>query len=325
MSINLSVLAERLGLQLLGEDVSITGVAPLTSAGPGELSFIEAQKWLAYIETYSERIGAVIAPLALASRISKPLLISETPALDVARAALMMGYRTLAYTEVGIHPTAVVDPSSCIGHGVSIGPLVVIGAEVVIGDETIIYAGAIIHERSIIGARCIIHSHAVIGADGYGFQYVAGSHQRIPHFGIVRIGDDVEIGSGTTVDRARFGETTIGDGTKIDNLVQIAHNVQIGRHVLIVAQVGIAGSCVIDDGAILAGQAGIVPHVTVGKGARVAAGTGVATDVPPGKSWSGWWGQEHRHNLLEISAVRKLPAFIKKVEAFLQAYTVERQ
>ncbi|MBF0123974.1 MAG: UDP-3-O-(3-hydroxymyristoyl)glucosamine N-acyltransferase [Magnetococcales bacterium] len=309
----LAELARQLALPRLGDDVEIRGIAPLEQATGSDLSFAEQRRWL----QQPIRAAALILPESLATMVPNlPCLISSYPAIDMGRAGLLLGLRPMQVA-VGIHPTAVVDDSARLADRVAIGPRVVIGPHVVIGADSIVHAGAIIHERCEIGARCIIHSNAVVGADGYGFQFMADQHQRIPHFGIVCIEDDVEVGAGTTIDRARFGATRIGSGSKIDNLVQIGHNVQIGRNVLIVSQVGIAGSCHIEDGAILAGQAGVAPHITVGKGSRVAAATGVATEVPAGKTWSGWWGQEHRRNLIEMSALRKLPEFMKRVEAFL--------
>ncbi|MBF0159206.1 MAG: UDP-3-O-(3-hydroxymyristoyl)glucosamine N-acyltransferase [Magnetococcales bacterium] len=312
----LTELAQQLDLPHRGADVDIHGIAPLENASATDLSFAEDRRWL----KQPCHAAALIVPQSLVEHaVHWPCLVSDQPALDVGRAGLLLGLRPMQVA-AGVHPTAVIDETAQIGDGVAIGPRVVIGSQVVIGADTIIHAGAIVHERCEIGSRCIIHSNAVIGADGYGFQFVAGQHQRIPHFGTVVIGDDVEVGAGTTIDRGRFGATRIGTGSKVDNLVQIGHNVQIGRHVLIVAQVGIAGSCRIEDGAILAGQAGIAPHMTVGKGSRVAASTGVATEVPAGKTWSGWWGQEHRRNLIEMSALRKLPEFMKRVEAFLSRW-----
>ncbi len=142
----------------------------------------------------------------------------------------------------------------------------------------------------------------------------------ITHFGNVKIGDDVHIGSCTTIDRGRFGATVIGSGTRIDNLVQVGHNVKIGRCCIVVSQVGISGSCTMEDGSIMAGQSGCVPHVTIGAGARVGAGTGVIADVPAGVTWTGWIGQPHRESMTQVSAVRKLPAFMKKVLAFIKKY-----
>ncbi|MBF0293835.1 MAG: UDP-3-O-(3-hydroxymyristoyl)glucosamine N-acyltransferase [Magnetococcales bacterium] len=320
-AMQLTELARRLQLEPPGAEVEIGGVAPLESAGPGDLSFAVGRKWLAG----ATRAAALLVPPDLAETAREmtglPLLISRAPALDAGRAALLLGGRALQVT--GIHPTAVIDPSARLGEGVSVGPLAVIGAGTVIGPDCTIHAGAVIHERCVIGARCVIQANAVIGGDGFGYETFGGAHHRIPHLGIVRIGNDVEIGSGTTIDRARFGETSVGDGTKIDNLVQIAHNVTIGRACIIVSQVGIAGSCRIEDGVVLAGQAGLVPHVTVGRGARVAAATGVAVDVPPGAAWSGWWGGPHRENLSQINALRKLPEFMKAVRAFMQGRDVK--
>ncbi|MBF0627408.1 MAG: UDP-3-O-(3-hydroxymyristoyl)glucosamine N-acyltransferase [Magnetococcales bacterium] len=311
----LTELARSLGLELRGAEVEIHGVAPLERAEAGDLSFVVARRWL----NEPCNASAVLVPSELAEEAVKlgvPLLVSRTPALDAGRAGLLLGGRVLQVS--GLHPSAVIDPTARLAEGVMVGPRAVIGAEVVIGAQSVIHAGAVIHDRSVIGARCVIKANAVIGGDGFGFEYVDGAHQRIPHLGIVRIGDDVEVGSCTTIDRARFGETVIGSGTRIDNLVQIAHNVQIGRACVIVGQVGIAGSCRIEDGVVLAGQAGVVPHVTIGRGARVAASTGVAVDVPSGATWSGWWGEPHRENLAQINALRKLPAFMRTVRAFMK-------
>ncbi|MBF0164550.1 MAG: UDP-3-O-(3-hydroxymyristoyl)glucosamine N-acyltransferase [Magnetococcales bacterium] len=312
----LHALADRLGLESRGGDVGIDTVAPVESAGAGALTFVTARKWLAEVKGAS----ALLVPPELVEEATSepglPLLISRAPALDAGRVGLLLGQRELQLR--GVHPSAVIDPSAQLGAGVAVGPLAVIGAGVVIGADSVIHAGVVIHDGSLIGARCVIHANAVIGGEGFGFEYVDGAHRKIPHLGIVRIEDDVEVGANTTVDRARFGETRIGAGTKIDNLVQIAHNVHIGRACLIISQVGIAGSCRIEDGVVLAGQAGLVPHVTVGRGARVGAATGVAVDVPAGATWSGWWGGPHRENLAQINAMRKLPEFMKTVRDFMK-------
>lgn len=316
----LSELATQLGLEHPKKDVTITGIAPLDTAGPGDLSFINTRKWLDTVNLSGHKAEAFMISEALASSLTadQPHLITPSPALHAGIAATRLGRKTLNVH--AIHPSAIIDPTAQLAPSVAIGPHAVIGAEVVIAEESVIHAGAIIHDGSLIGARCIIGSNSVIGSDGFGYEFVAGQHQKIPHLGIVRIDDDVEIGASTTIDRARFGETHIGTGTKIDNLVQIAHNVTIGQHCLIVSQVGIAGSCRIEDGAIIAGQAGLVPHVTIGQGARIAAATGVAGDVPPGVTWSGYWGQRHRNNLTQINAVRALPDFIKKVQKFMKKW-----
>ncbi|MEO5345366.1 MAG: UDP-3-O-(3-hydroxymyristoyl)glucosamine N-acyltransferase [Magnetococcus sp. YQC-9] len=317
----LTELADRLALEVRGEGVELSGVAPVESAGVGDLTFVTAGKWLAEVKGAS----ALLVPPELVEEAllspGLPLLISRAPALDAGRAGLLLGGRELRVS--GVHPSAVIDATASLGEGVVVGPLAVIGAGVTIGAGSVIHAGVVIHDHTVIGARCVIHANAVIGGEGFGFEYVDGAHRRIPHLGIVRIEDEVEVGANTTVDRARFGETLIGAGTRIDNLVQIAHNVHIGRACVIVSQVGIAGSCRIGDGVVLAGQAGLVPHVTVGRGARVGAATGVAVDVPAGATWSGWWGGPHRENLAQINAVRKLPEFMKSVRDFMKNRTSE--
>ncbi|MBF0609849.1 MAG: UDP-3-O-(3-hydroxymyristoyl)glucosamine N-acyltransferase [Magnetococcales bacterium] len=310
----LSHLAGQLSLEMRGEDVEITAIAPLEVASGETLSFLTDGR---HLEACSKAAAIMTTP-QLAAKLTMPLLVSATPALDLAKAARLLNYQELTVT--GIHPTAVIHETARLAPGVVVGPLAVIGAQVEIGEDTVIHAGAIIHERSIIGARCIIQSHAVIGSEGYAYEWDGQRHQRIPHFGIVRIGNDVEIGAGTTIDRARFAETVVGDGTKMDNLVQIGHNCIIGRHCLIIAQVGIAGSCRIEDGVVLAGQAGVAPHLTIGRGARIAASSGVAENVPAGVTWSGWWATGHKENLAGIIALRKLPEFMRKVTAFMKKY-----
>ncbi|MEO5339438.1 MAG: UDP-3-O-(3-hydroxymyristoyl)glucosamine N-acyltransferase [Magnetococcus sp. MYC-9] len=316
----LTVLAERLGLGQPTQEREITGVAPLQEAGPGDLSFITEQKWLDKVAGGPRTAAAFLLPAGLAGGLPEEhaWLVSPTPALHVAQAAMLLGRKVL--TLEGIHPTASIDPSARLGPGVAVGPRVVIEADVTIGASSVIHAGAVIHARCTIGAHCVIGSNSVIGFDGFGYEWVGDRHQKIPHLGHVQIEDAVEIGANTTIDRGRFGATRIGAGTKIDNLVQIAHNVEIGRHCLIVSQVGIAGSCRIEDGVILGGQAGLVPHVTIGQGARVAASTGVAGAVPAKVTWSGYWGQPHRDNLAQLAAVRSLPAFMKKVQAFMKKW-----
>jgi UDP-3-O-[3-hydroxymyristoyl] glucosamine N-acyltransferase len=200
----------------------------------------------------------------------------------------------------GISPLASIASTTKLGANVVIGPFSTIGDDVVLGDGVVIYqnvsieAGSVIgdgtivypqvsiYERSIIGKRCIIHSGVVIGADGYGFATHGGRHHKIPQIGIVRIGDDVEIGAGTTIDRAALGETSIGDGTKIDDQVMIGHNVKVGKHCLLVAQVGIAGSTTLGDYVVVAGQSGFAGHLTIGNGVQVAAKSAVLDDVADG-------------------------------------------
>ncbi|MBF0415135.1 MAG: UDP-3-O-(3-hydroxymyristoyl)glucosamine N-acyltransferase [Magnetococcales bacterium] len=304
-------LANNLNLQHLGEDVEVHRVAPLEQATPGDLSFIVDGKWL----QHKSQASAFIVQTKLAPLIppGHACLLSDHPPLDAARAGVLLGM-TPFDLEPGIHPQALVHPEARLGNRVRVGPGAHIARGVVVGDDCAIHAGAVLHTGTTLGARCVVQSNTVIGADGFGYEFVQGRHVKIPHFGGVTIGNDVEIGACTTIDRARFGNTTIGDGSKIDNLVQIAHNCHIGKGCVIVGQVGISGSCHIKDYAILAGQVGVVPHVTIGEGARIAASTGVAEDVPAGATWSGWWGQNHRDNKIQIVMMRKLPELIKKIK-----------
>jgi UDP-3-O-[3-hydroxymyristoyl] glucosamine N-acyltransferase len=322
----LTELAHHLNLGLPTLDADFRDVAPLQEAKAGDLSFITEHKWLDKVLASEQRAAAYLVPAALAESLQQAgiaHLVTATPAWHIATAGVLLGRHTLNVP--GIHPSASIDPSARLAPGVSVAAKAVIEAEAVIGADTVIHAGAVIHQGVQIGARCIIGSNSVIGFDGYGYEYAEGRHQKIPHLGTVIIEDEVEIGANSTIDRARFGATRIGSGTKIDNLVQIAHNVEIGCHCLIVAQVGIAGSCRIEDGAILAGQAGLVPHVTVGRGARIGASTGVAGSVPAGSTWSGWYGQAHRDNMSQLAAIRGLPAFMKKVQAFMKKWEEREQ
>jgi len=237
---------------------------------------------------------------------------------------------------VGIHPTAVIGDRAVIGRGVSIGPYAVIADGAQVGDRSVIYPHAYIgtaaavgadctiyphasiRERCRVGDRVILHSGVVIGSDGFGYATVQGVHQKIPQVGIVVVEDDVEVGANTAIDRARFGTTRIGKGTKIDNLVQIAHNVDIGAHCLIVAQVGIAGSTRLGHHVTLGGQCGVTGHVHIGDHSMVTAKSGISKDVPPKTVMRGSPAQENSLGKAQEVAIRRLPqsqATIKQLVA----------
>jgi UDP-3-O-[3-hydroxymyristoyl] glucosamine N-acyltransferase len=239
--------------------------------------------------------------------------------------------------ESGIHQSAVIGRGARIGEGVWIGPYVVIGdgarigagtrveAQVVVGAGVSVggachlYPGACLYPGTVIGDRTRIHAGARIGSDGFGYVFRGGQHEKIPHVGRCIVESDVEIGANTTIDRGSIDDTVIGAGTKIDNLVHIAHNVRIGRLCLIMAQVGIAGSARVEDGCILAGQAGIAGHHTIGKGARVAAQAGAFGDVPPGETWSGYPARPHREALRAQATMFRMPSLIRGLERLLAA------
>lgn len=234
-----------------------------------------------------------------------------------------------------VHSTAVIGRGVSMGRDVSLGAHVVIGAGATLGDRVTIDAGCVIgdaveigddsqlypsvsvYARARIGRRVRIHAGARIGSDGFGYVFHEGAHEKIPHVGRCVIGDDVEIGANTTIDRGSIDDTVIGPGTKIDNLVHIGHNVRIGALCLIMAQVGIAGSTYVEDGAILAGQAGLAGHLTVGKGARLGAQAGAFGDVPAGETWSGYPARPHKEALRAQATLFRLSGIMKALERLI--------
>jgi UDP-3-O-[3-hydroxymyristoyl] glucosamine N-acyltransferase len=277
------------------QDMRIAGVAPLAEATERHISFLANPKYAAQmastraaavlvsndLEGESDRWIRVADPyFAMASVVARFFASRPAPKGISAHAAIAASAKLGANVAVGAFTS--IGDDVVIGDGVTLYPNVTVEPGSQIGDGTIVYPQVSIYERSIIGRRCILHSGVVIGSDGYGFVTHEGRHHKIPQVGIVRIEDDVEIGAGTTVDRAALGETVIGEGTKIDNLVQIGHNVKIGKHCLLVAQVGIAGSTELGDYVVAAGQVGFAGHLKIGKGAQIAAKSAVLDDVADG-------------------------------------------
>lgn len=328
--------AAAVGGALQGDpDVRLTGIAPLDRAGPHDLTFLASQK---YAKQLAEcQAGAVL--------ITSDLVGTEGPCAtrivvpkphEAVLALLPRFYAAPVRPFVGVHPTAivaqdaVVDVDVCVeayavigagarvGAGCWIGSHVVIGDGAILGTRTRLYSHVTIYPHAVVGDRCAIHSGSRIGSDGFGYVFNEGAHQKIPHVGGCRIGNDVEIGANTTIDRGSIDHTVIGDGTKIDNLVHIAHNVRIGRLCLIVAQVGIAGSVRVEDGVVLAGQVGISGHHTIGARATLTAQAGVFSDVPAGETWGGFPARPHRQMLRGHAAVSKLPDLLRKIERVLK-------
>ena len=291
----LAELAELVGGRLEGDpSLTITGLCGVDEGRPGLLAFAFDPVALAQIE--DTEATAVVVPDKFGSRL--PHIAVKNP--RDAQVRLLRAFDPPEPPPSGIHTRAVVDPSAVIGADPSIGPGVVISAGVVIGDRCRIEANSVLGEGVRMGDDCIlrpnvvlyhgvivhnrvrIDSGAVLGAEGYGYRFEGGRHVRIPQLGTVELCDDVEIGACATIDRAAVGRTVIGEGSKVDNLVMIAHNTRIGRHCLVISQVGIAGSCVLGDGVTLAGQVGVADHVTIGAGSIVGAKSGVAQTLPPG-------------------------------------------
>ena len=324
-------IAEAVGGRVLGDAAAVVhAVAPLDRAGPEHVSFLAAARYQPLFA--STRAGVVlIAPeLAEAAGPVTTRVVVAKP--HEALLALLPRLYTTPPREAGVHATAVVGRGVSLGEGVTIGPFAVIGegavlaarawvdahavvgAGAVVGEDSHVHPHATLYPNARLGRRVTIHSGVRIGSDGFGYVYRGGAHEKLPHVGGCIIEDDVEIGANTTVDRGSIDDTVVGAGTKIDNLVQIAHNVRIGRLCLIMSQVGLAGSTRVDDGVIIAGQAAAAGHLTIGKGARIAGRGAVFGDVPPGETWSGYPARPHKEALRAQAALFRLPSLIRTLE-----------
>ena len=319
--------AELVGGKIVGDgSVALTGFAPASNARAGDLTFAEN-------DTFFDRAEQSAASAILVDGNGKT---SQKTLIQVPQARIGFAKAlTLFFPEPefpgGIHATAVVDPSAQIDPTAFVGPhcfigactkigpkvvlqnLVSIGADVSIGAETRLFPNSTIYHGVQIGARVRIHAGAIIGSDGFGYVLDAGAHRKIPQVGTVIIRDDVEIGAGVTIDRGALGATEIGKGAKIDNLVQIAHNVVIGEHCIVVAQAGIAGSTKIGNYTVIAGQVGIAGHLKIGNRVTIAAQSGVMHDIADGEKWFGSPAQPDREMKRQLLALQKLPELLRRV------------
>jgi UDP-3-O-[3-hydroxymyristoyl] glucosamine N-acyltransferase len=324
----LAEIASDLGAEVVGDpDHEIRGVQPLDTARRDDLSFLHNPKYVE--EARASEAGAIL----VADRATLPgrnLLVCPEPYLALARAVEL--FHPVDQPETGVHPTAVVADDVELGDGSGVGPLVSVGAGSRIGERSVLGAGSVlgrgvslgddcqVHPRVVIGDgcqigdRCIIHAGTVIGADGFGYATVEGVHHKVPQVGIVVLEDDVELGANVCIDRASLGETRIGRGTKVDNLVQVAHNVRIGEHCLLVAQVGISGSCRIGHHTVFAGQSGCSGHLEIGSGVVLTARTVAIKDVPDGAMLSGFPARPHREWLKTNANVLRLDSLRQKVK-----------
>jgi UDP-3-O-[3-hydroxymyristoyl] glucosamine N-acyltransferase len=332
VTFTLQELATTSGGELVGDgSVQITGAASLAEAVPGEISFFGNRKYIGLLR--KTRASALFVTPDFAEAINAAQIRVSNPTKAFEQVVLKFAPKPIKFAP-GIHASAVVDPSAQLGQRVSVQPHAVIEAGARIGDDTIIGAGSYIghetiigsacliyplvtiRERSRIGSRVIIHSGGIIGADGFGFEVADGQQQKIQQLGIVQIDDDVEIGANTTIDRARFGRTWIQQGVKIDNLVQIAHNVVIGKNSVIVAQTGISGSTRVGERVTMAGQVGIVGHVEIADGTIIAAQSGVSKSIPGGV-WFGYPAapiEETKQQIAWIRSLGKLFARVREIE-----------
>jgi UDP-3-O-[3-hydroxymyristoyl] glucosamine N-acyltransferase len=332
VTFTLQELATLSGGELIGDPaLKITGAASLAEATSGEISFFVNRKYVGLLR--KTRASAVFVPPDFAEQITAAQIRVSNPAKAFEQVVLKLAPKPITLAR-GVHPSAIVNPGAQLGERVSIQPHAVVEAGAEVGDDTIIGAGSYIGHETVIGAACliyprvtvrertrigsrvIIHSGAVIGADGFGFEMVDGRQEKIQQLGIVQIDDDVEIGANTTVDRARFGRTWIQQGVKIDNLVQIAHNVVVGKNSVIVAQTGISGSTRVGERVTMAGQVGIVGHLEIAEGTIIAAQSGVSKSLPGGV----WFGYpavplaEAKRQIAWIHRLGKLFERVKQIE-----------
>ena len=322
----LDALAAELGGVVVGEgSLVIRGVAGIREAQRGDITFLANSRYDGYL---SETQASAVICSREHDQAPLPLLQVDNPYLAFQKVVALMRPE-LARPLPGVHPTAVVSPAAVVADGVSIGAYCVveagarigpravlmpgcfIGVRAAVGEDTLLYPRVTVREECTIGSRCILHPGVVIGADGFGFAFDAGRYHKVPQVGNVIVGDDVEIGANTTIDRATTDATRIGDGTKIDNLVQVGHNVVTGKHCIIVAQVGISGSTRLEDYVTIGGQAGIIGHVSLGRGAQIGAQSGVSKSVRENDKVFGT-------PAVSLSVFKRLNAYLKRLPTLFE-------
>ena len=330
-----SAIARLLDVELEGgADPDIAGAAPLEHADPDELSIVARERYLPYVEasraglllvatgledrTPRDRPRIVVADVHAALALVLPELYPESPPEPGVHATAVVADTASVGSDVTIGPGAVIGPDAVVGDRARIGALTVVGARSTVGPDVVLHPQVTVYAGTRIGAHSVVHSGSRLGVDGFGFAEVDGVPRKVPQVGDCVIGEHVEIGANVTIDRGSIGTTRIGDHVKIDNLVQIGHNVVVGPGSIIVAQVGVAGSSVIGKGATLAGQAGIGGHVEIGDGATLAAQAGAFGDIPAGETWSGYPARPHREALRAQAALFKLPELVKRLRRLEQ-------
>ncbi len=315
--------------EVVGDNsVVITGICGIKEAEEGDITFLANTRYLPLVN--QTKASCIVTSYDVKSA-PKPIIRTDNPSLAFAKVVALFSTDSTKHPK-GIHKTAIIGKEVKLGKNVSIGPYCVIEDNAEIGDNAVLYAGIYvgrntrigqrsliyphvsIRENITVGSRVIIHSGTVIGSDGFGFVSVEGGHYKIPQVGIVVIEDEVEIGANVTIDRARFGKTLIGKGSKIDNLVQIAHNVAMGENSIIVAQVGVSGSTTIGKNVTLAGQAGIAGHITIGDNAIVAAQAGVTKSVLPNACVSGYPAKPHAQAKRINALIQRLPVIAERLD-----------
>ena len=318
-------------------DVTVSAVAPIHRARSHDVTFLGSARYAPLLASsepgillvtpeLAEAPGRALARVVVANPQEALLALlprlyrapRRTPGVD---ATVRIGRGARLGGDAAIGPHVVIGDGAQIGEGVTIDPHVVIGDGVTIGNGCHLFPHVTLYPGTTLGDRVVIHAGARIGSDGFGYVFRNGGHAKLPHVGRCIVESDVEIGANTTVDRGSIDDTVIGAGTKIDNLVQIGHNVRVGRLCLLMAQVGVAGSVRIGDGCVLAGQVGVSGHHEIGDGARLAAQAGVFGDVPAGETWSGYPARPHRESLRAHAALFRLAELMKRLERLLRDQT----
>ena len=327
----LAELAERIGAEVLGDGTRrVRGPASLAHAGPDEVSFLAQPRYRGLLEE-TRAAGVVVGPDVARDREDLTLLVCDDPNAAFTR-VIQAFVPPEPEAPTGVHPTAFVEAGAVVEAGASVGPLchvardarvargarlvsrVTVGPGAEVGEDTVLHPGVTIYDHVRVGARCIVHAGTVLGSDGYGFEPAPPTGwTKVPQCGTVVVEDDVELGANVTVDRARFGATRIGRGVKVDNLVHVAHNVVVGDHALLVAQVGVSGSTTVGPWAILGGKVGVAGHLDIGQGARVGGGSDVFTDVPPGTDFLGSPARERMETLRAQASARRVPKLVEEV------------
>jgi UDP-3-O-[3-hydroxymyristoyl] glucosamine N-acyltransferase len=338
MILTAGVIAELIGGSVDGDpNVQVSTVSPIESGFPGSLSFLANPKYNDFLAKTEASVVIVKDDLDKGSEVKTTLIRVSDPYSSFA--ILLQKYDEMNRPKVGIHPSAVISESAKIGQNVSIAAGAVIGDEAVVGDDCIIGAQVVIEKKAKLGSGCHLHSgsrvlhdcvlgnncrlHAgvTIGSDGFGFAPSDSEYSKIPQVGNVVLEDDVEVGSNSTIDRATMGSTIIHKGVKLDNLIQVAHNVEIGEHTVIAAQTGIAGSSKIGKRCMIGGQVGIIGHLTIGDNVKIAAQSGIGSNLPDGAIVQGSPAFEVGNYRRSYVSFRRLPETIKKLEAKLAALT----
>ncbi len=348
MQTTVTQLAELVQGRVHGEERTIVAARPMNEAGPNDITFIESDRNLRYLKKC--RAYAALVPPALAARRQELLSSDGTPLtlievndpLTAFIALVRHLHGQAAEQPPSIDPRASIHPSAQIGPDALLHPFVVIGEGCVVGARCRLYSGVVLgrncrlgddvmlhphvvlYDDTVLGNRVIVHANAVLGADGFGYRFQGGKHVKMPQFGCVEVGDDVEIGAGTTIDRGTFQATRIGAGTKIDNQVQVGHNCQIGKHNLFVSQVGIAGSCSTGDYVVIAGQVGVSDHVHIDDRAIIGARSGVVRDVPAGERMLGAPARPESEEKRILLSLGKLPELCRDVRQVKQQLGLDR-